>query len=125
VRVGGESAFRIESSSAGPFVTVLSLVGPMDNGARAELQARLGDPDLASRRLVVDLTKATLDDPWPLALLAESSARFRTHGGELVLVSDGSGSLPGVHSYTSLDDAMVELLRDVTKLGEWPPPAPA
>jgi hypothetical protein len=76
VRVGGESAFRIESSSAGPFVTVLSLVGLMDNGARAELQTR-------------------------------------------------DGSLPGLRSYTSLDDAMVELLRDVTKLGEWPPPAPA
>ena len=132
--MGGEAAFRIESAIAGPFVTVLSLVGPIDNGARAELQSRLGDPELTSRRVVVDLTRATLHDPWPLALLAESSARFRSHGGELVLVSDGNatvapfvdnGSLPGLSCFGSLDDAMVELLRDLTKLGEWPPPATA
>jgi hypothetical protein len=106
----------------------------MDNGARAELQVRLGDPELTSRRVVVNLTKATLVDPWPFAFLAESSARFRAHGGELVLVSDGNatvapfvdnGSLPGLRCFASLDDAVVELLRDLSKLGEWPPPATA
>jgi hypothetical protein len=34
----------------------------------------------------------------------------------------GDGSLPGLRWFRSLDDAMVELLGDLTKLGEWPPP---
>jgi hypothetical protein len=34
----------------------------------------------------------------------------------------GDSSLPGLRWFTSLDDAMVELLGDVAALGDWPPP---
>jgi anti-anti-sigma regulatory factor len=121
----------VESTHAGAFVTVLTVSGRVENGSRAELAGRLENPELSSMRVVVDLTEATLYDSWLLALLDESARRFREEGGELVVVSDGNatvepfvgdGSLPGLRWFTSLDDAMVELLGDVTKLGEWPPP---
>ncbi|HYX88498.1 MAG TPA: STAS domain-containing protein [Gaiellaceae bacterium] len=123
--------FSVETASAGPFVTVLTISGPVENGARKKLGERLADPELTSKRVVVDLTQATLYDSWPLPLLEESAERFRANGGELVLVSNqnatvepfvGDSSLPGLRWFASLDEAMVELLADVTKLGEWPPP---
>ena len=122
----------MESASAGPFVTVLSISGRVENGAQNELAARLADPELTSKRVVVDLSNATLYDSWPLPLLEESVERFHAEGGDLVLVSNanatvdpfvGDSTLPGLRWFTSLDEAMVELLDDVTKLGEWPPPA--
>jgi hypothetical protein len=125
---------KIERSDAGPFVTVLTLSGPVENGARGELRDRLQDQLLTSKRVVVDLTEAILYDSWPLPLLEESAERFREEGGQLVLVSDenatvepfvGDRSLPNLRWFTSLDEAMVELLADVTKLAEWPPPASA
>jgi hypothetical protein len=51
-------------------------------------------------------------------------------GGRLVLVSGHNStvrpfvadpSLAGLEWFTSLDEAMVELLGDVAKLGDWPP----
>jgi hypothetical protein len=118
---------------AGPFVTVLSVLGRVEESARADLEQRLEDPGLASTRVVIDLSEATLYDSWPLTLLAASAERFREHGGELVLVADGNAtvepfvgdtSLPGLRWFTSLDDAMVELLGDLTRLSDWPPARP-
>jgi len=115
---------------AGPFVTVLSVLGRVEESARADLEQRLEDPGLASTRVVIDLSEATLYDSWPLTLLAASAERFREHGGELVLVADGNAtvepfvgdtSLPGLRWFASLDDAMVELL---TRLSDWPPARP-
>ena len=134
VHVREKTGFRIESATAGPFVTVLSVGGPVEEAARADLEQRLADGSLASKRVVVDLGNATLYDSWPLALLAAAAARFRQHGGQLVVVSDGNAtvepfvgdsSLPGLQWFESLDDAMVELLGDLTKLAEWPPPVSA
>lgn len=126
----GNGSFRIESVGAGPFVTVLSVLGRVEESARADLEQRLEDPGLASTRVVIDLSEATLYDSWPLTLLAASAERFREHGGELVLVADGNAtvepfvgdtSLPGLRWFASLDDAMVELL---TRLSDWPPARP-
>jgi len=61
----------------------------------------------------------------------DHAKRLEEHGGRLVVVSGdnatakpfiGDSSLPGLRWFTSLDDAMVELLGDVAALGDWPPP---
>jgi hypothetical protein len=115
-------------------VTVLTVSGRVENGSREQLVERLEDPSLSSKRLVVDLTEATLYDSWLLPLLEESARRLNENGRELVVVSEGNAtvepfvgdkSLPRLRWFDSLDDAMVELLGDVTKLGEWPPPESA
>ena len=127
----GEASFSVENTSAGPFVTVLTVSGRVENGSRAHLVERFEDPELSSKRVIGDLSEATLYDSWLLPLLDESARRFHEHGGELVVVSEsnatvepfvGDRSLSGLRWFTSFDDAMVELLGDVAKLGEWPPP---
>ena len=121
---------NIERSSAGPFVTVLTISGAVVDGADEALRRHLDDPGLASQKIVVDLTEAVLFDSSPFPLLAEETQRFGGNGGRLVVVSGDNPtvkpfvhepSLPGLDWFVSLDDAMVELLGDVASLGEWPP----
>jgi anti-anti-sigma regulatory factor len=122
--------FDIERVAAGPFVSVLTLSGPIENGAREQLRAELANGELAAKSVVVDLTEATLYDSWPFPLLAGEAQRLSRDGGRLVVVSGnnptvkpfvGDPSLPALEWFDSLDDAMVELLGDVAKLGDWPP----
>lgn len=122
--------YKIETASAGPFVTVLTVSGAVNDGAENELRVHLGQPELGSQNVVVDLTEATLYDSWPFPLLSDESRRLSEDGGRLVVVSGdnptvkpfvGDSSLPGLRWFGSLDDAMVELLGDLAKLGEWPP----
>src|SRR5438034_6582358 len=123
--------YKIERAAAGPFVTVLTISGAIQDGAQDALRGHLGSPDLASsQNVVVDLTEAVLYDSWPFPLLAGEAERFDGDGGRLVVVSGdnptvkpfvGDPSLPGLDWFESLDDAMVELLGDLAKLGDWPP----
>ena len=125
-------SFKIESAHAGPFVTVLTIVGAMEDGAHESLRVELGNPELASQSVIVDLTEAILYDSWPFPLLADETQRLGENGGRLVVVSGdnptvrpfvGDSSLPGLRWFESLDDAMVELLGDLASLGDWPPDA--
>lgn len=106
---------------AGPFVTVLTVSGDLRNGAEAELRARLDDPELGSRNIVIDLTEAVLDDSWQVSFLGVETKRLADEGVSLVVVSDRS--LPGVRRFGALDDAMVDVFGDLAKLGDWPPAA--
>ena len=123
-------SYRIESAKAGPYVIVLTVSGTVEDGAQGALCRQLESPDVASRSVVVDLTEAVLYDSWPFPLLADEARRLEEVGGRLVVVSGdnptvkpfvGDSSLPGLRWFSSLDDAMVELLGDLAKLGEWPP----
>lgn len=123
--------FVIQRTPAGPFVSVLAVSGPVENGAAQEkLRCELVDGELASKSVVVDLTEATLYDSWPFPLLAGEARRLDGEGGRLVVVTGdnptvrpfvGDDSLPGLEWFGSLDEAMVELLGDLAKLGDWPP----
>lgn len=117
--MGEGRAFGIASGHAGPFVTVLTLKGSVENGAQEQLRERLAAPELASQRVVVDLTEAMLSDSSPLALLAEESRRFASAGGELVVVGD-EAALPGVRRFSSLNEALEELLGEVVERAGWP-----
>ncbi len=121
--------FAIRSGPAGPFVTVLTLSGPVENGAQDKLHASLAPPELASKRVVIDLTEAILYDSWPFSLLADEMQRFKDAGGELVVVSGdnatvdpfvGDSSLAGLRWFDSLDAALVELLGEVVEQATWP-----
>ena len=124
-------SYRIDSAAAGPFVTVLTVSGAVAEGAQDELRRQLDGEGVSSQKVVVDMTEAVLHDAWPFPLLAEEAKRLGDDGGRLVVVSGdnptvkpfvGDGSLSGLEWFESLDDAMVELLGDVSKLGDWPPP---
>jgi anti-anti-sigma regulatory factor len=121
---------KIERSAAGPFVSVLTVSGAVEDGAEQDLRGQLGDPKLESQSVVVDLTEAVLYDSWPFPLLVEEAERLNGNGGRLVVVSGDNPtvkpfvddpSLPGLRWFGSLDEAMVELLGDLATLGEWPP----
>jgi anti-anti-sigma regulatory factor len=122
--------YKIETAQAGPFVTVLTISGAVGNGAQNRLRDHLGKAEDARKNVVVDLTEAVLYDSWPFPLLADESRRFEQDGGRIVVVSGdnptvrpfvGDASLPGLEWFGSLDQAMVELLGNVAKLGDWPP----
>jgi anti-anti-sigma regulatory factor len=122
--------YKIERATAGPFVTVLKVSGAIRDGAQDELREHLGSLELASQNVVVDLTEAVLYDSWPFPLLASEAQRFDGDGSRLVVVSGdnptvkpfvGDESLPDLVWFASLDDAMIELLGELAKLGEWPP----
>lgn len=121
---------KIETAHAGPFVTVLTVCGALGNGAQQELRDHLDRAAHSVRKVVVDLTEAVLYDSWPFPLLPDETRRFAESGGRLVVVSGdnptvkpfvGDPSLPGLDWFGSLDDAMLELLGDLARLGEWPP----
>ena len=118
------------AAAAGPYVTVLTVAGPVGEGAESPLREQLASPGLASQKVVVDLTDAALFDSWLFPVLAEQAQRSEAEGGRLVVVSGnnptvspvtGDPSLPGLEWFESLDNAMVELLGDMAKFGEWPP----
>jgi anti-anti-sigma regulatory factor len=120
--------FGIDRAHAGPFVNVLTISGPVENGAQERLVVELADPGLASKHVVVDLTEATLYDSWPFPLLLDETDRFRSDGGELVVVSGANstvepfvqdGSLDGLRWCKSLDDALIELLAEVVERAGW------
>jgi anti-anti-sigma regulatory factor len=124
------ATLEITRARAGPFVSVVTVSGPLENGAQDRLRAELTEGEVASRSVVVDLTEATLYDSWPFPLLAGEARRFGDEGGRLVVVSGdnptvapfvGDSSLPGLEWFATLDGAIVELLGDVSKLGNWPP----
>lgn len=126
--------FEIRRSAAGPFVSVITLSGPVVNGAQLKLEQELADPSLSSKRVVVDLTEATLYDSWPFPLLLDETHRFHLDGGELVVVSGSNstvepflqdGSLDGLRWCKSLDDALIELLAEVVERAGWPTEVPA
>jgi anti-anti-sigma regulatory factor len=128
-RVG---SYKIETAEAGPYVTVMTISGTIENGAELALRRELEKPETASRRVVVDLTEAVLYDSWPFPLLAREAKRLEQDGGQLVVVSGDNGtvkpfvadsSLPALRWFESLDDAMVDLLGNLAKLGDWPPQA--
>lgn len=121
---------KIEAAAAGPFVTVLTVSGAVTDGAQDELRGHLDDPELQAHHVVVDLTEAVLYDSWPFPLLADEAGRSDRNGARLVVVTGDNStvrpfvddsSLPTLEWFDSLDDAMVELLGDVSKLGDWPP----
>jgi len=129
-----DRVFEIRRSAAGPFVSVITLSGPVVNGAQQELEQELADPGLSSKRVVVDLTEATLYDSWPFPLLLDETRRFHSDGGELVVVSGSNstvepfvqdGSLDGLRWCKSLDDALIELLAEVVERAGWPTEVPA
>ena len=120
--------FGIRRSAAGPFVSLITLSGPVVNGARHKLEAELAAPGLSSKRVVVDLTETTLYDSWPFPLLLDETRRFRSDGGELVVVSGANStvepfvqdaSLDGLRWCKSLDDALIELLGEVVERAGW------
>jgi hypothetical protein len=122
--------YKIETAQAGAFVTVLTVSGPVGNGAQHHLRSHLERAEHSTRKVVVDLTEAVLYDAWPFPLLSDESQRFAEGGGRLVVVSGdnptvkpfvGDPSLPGLEWFDALDEAMVELLGDLARLGEWPP----
>jgi anti-anti-sigma regulatory factor len=126
--VSDARAFAIESVAAGPYVTVMTVSGPVEDGAQEMLRTELAAPGLASQRIVVDLTEATLYDSWPFALLADETRRFERAGGQLVVVSGdnstvdpfvGDVSLPGVRWFASLNDALTEMLGEVVAQTSW------
>jgi anti-anti-sigma regulatory factor len=121
---------QIEAQDAGPFVTVLTVSGPVDESAERALREQFAQREPVSHNVVVDLTDAVLYDSWPFPLLADQADRLEENNGRLVIVSGsnptvkpfvGEPSLPGLVWFESLDDAMVELLGDMAKLGDWPP----
>jgi hypothetical protein len=121
---------EIRREPAGRFVSVLSVTGPLENGSSEQLGTELAEPGLASTHVVVDLTEAVLYDSSLLLLLDRESRRFDGDGSRLVVVSGGNPtvkpfvgdpSLPGLEWFDSLDEAMVELLGDMARLGDWPP----
>lgn len=123
-------SYKIETASAGPYVTVLTVSGAVRNGVQTPLHEQLDLAEVAARNIVVDLTEVVLYDSWPFPLLADESRRFNANGGRLVFVSGdnptvkpfiGDPSLPGLHWFGALDEAMVELLGDLADLGDWPP----
>lgn len=133
-RVTEGREFEIRRSAAGPFVSVITLSGPVANGAQQKLEQELADPSLSSKRVVVDLTEATLYDSWPFPLLLNETQRFHSDGGELVVVSGSNstvepfvqdGSLDGLRWCKSLDDALIELLAEVVERAGWPTEVPA
>jgi hypothetical protein len=77
--------FGIDRAHAGPFVNVLTISGPVENGAQERLVVVSGDNPTV---------KPFVGDP----------------------------SLPGLEWFETLPDAMVELLGNLTELGDWPPP---
>ena len=112
---------------------MLTLIGPVENGAQETLRAHLDGADLASQRVVVDLSEATLYDSWPLALLADELRRFEKAGGELVVVSGDNATvdpfvdeeaLPGLRWFSSLNEALEELLGEVVERAGWPTELP-
>ena len=120
--------FRVDRTAAGPFVCVITVSGPVVNGAQQRLAAELAEPGLSSKRVVVDLTEATLHDSWPFPLLVGETHRFHADGGELVVVSGRNTtvdpfvhdeSLSGLRWRKSLDDALVELLAEVVERTGW------
>lgn len=125
--------FEIRHTPVGPFVSVLTVSGPIENGAQEQLRASLADCDLASKRAVVDLTEATLYDSWPFPLLVEATQRFEDAGGVLVVVSGDNATvepfvveadLGGLHWYGSLDDALMDLLSEAVERTVWEPELP-
>ena len=120
--------FEIRRSAAGPFVSVITLSGPVANGAQRKLEQELADPSQSSKRVVVDLTEATLYDSWLFPLLLDETHRFHSDGGELVVVSGANstvepfvqdGALDGLRWCKSLDDALIELLAEVVERAGW------
>ena len=120
--------FGIQRSAAGPFVSVITLSGPVVNGARQRLEAELAAPGLSSKRVVVDLTEATLYDSEAFPLLLDETHRFHSDGGELVVVSGANSTvepfvqdsaLSGLRWCRSLDDALIELLGEVVERAGW------
>jgi hypothetical protein len=127
---GPERETEVRREPAGRFVSVLSVTGPVENESSQQLGAELAEPGLASTHVVVDLTEAVLYDSSSLLLLDRESRRLGDEGMRLVVVSGGNPtvkpfvgdpSLPGLEWFDSLDQAMVELLGDMVKLGDWPP----
>jgi anti-anti-sigma regulatory factor len=124
-------SYKIESASAGPYVTVLTVSGAVANGVQSLLREHLDRAGTTARNIVVDLTEAVLYDSWPFPVLAEESRRFNENGGgRLVVISGdnptvkpfiGDPSLPDLHWFGALDEAMVELLGELAGLGDWPP----
>ena len=132
-RVTEGREFEIRRSAAGSFVSVITLSGPVENGAQQRLEQELADPTLSSKPVVVDLTEATLYDSWPFPLLLDETHRFRSDGGELVVVSGANStvepfvldeSLEGLRWCRSLDDALIELLGEVVERADWPTEVP-
>jgi anti-anti-sigma regulatory factor len=126
--------FGIRSGPAGPFVTVLTLSGPVENGAHDQLRESLAEAGLASKRVVIDLTEATIYDSGPFSVIASETSRFTDAGGELVVVGGdnatvdpfvGDSSIPGLRWFTSLDDALIELLGEIVEQAGWPTELPA
>lgn len=120
--------FGISRTEAGPFVSVITLSGPVVDGAREKLEAELAVPGLSTKRVVVDLTEATLYDSWPFPVLIDQTRRYHTDGGELVVVSGsnstvapfvGETSLTELRWCKSLDDALIELLAEVVERAGW------
>lgn len=131
---GKNQQFAIELAQAGPYVSVLTLSGPVENGAQEELRSALSALGLAKKRVVVDLTEATLYDSWPFPLLVEQTRLFQQAGGELVVVSGENGTvepfvgeadLDGLRWCGSLDDALFELLGEVVERAGWSTELPA
>ena len=131
--VSDAKRFAIEGATAGPYVTVLTLSGPVENGAHESLRAELAAPKLASQRVVVDLTEATLYDSWAFALLADETRRFERSGGQLVVVSGDNStvdpfvddpSLPGLRWFRSLNEALAVVLGEVVEQTSWPTELP-
>jgi anti-anti-sigma regulatory factor len=120
--------FGITRAAAGPFVSVITLSGPVMNGAQQKLAVELSDPGLSSKRVVVDLTETTLYDSWPFPLLVDETRHFHADGGELVVVSGENstvdpfmheGSLSELRWCKTLDDALIELLGEVVERAGW------
>lgn len=120
--------FGINRTAAGPFVSVITLSGPVANGAQEKLEAELAAPGLASKRVVVDLTETTLHDSWPFPRLVDETRRLREEGGELVVVSGQNitvepfvddGALGELRWSKSLNDALIELLAEVIERTGW------
>jgi anti-sigma B factor antagonist len=84
-----ELEFEVKTAQLGGDAFVVSVVGEADMQTAPELERELQDVlRRGGRSVAVDLVEVSFIDSTALGLLLRYQPRFRTRGGDLVLVSD-------------------------------------
>jgi len=84
-----ELEFNVQTAQIADEMFVVSVTGEADMHTAPELERELQDVlRLGGRTAVVDLVEVGFIDSTALGLLLRFQPRFRTRGGDLVLVSD-------------------------------------
>lgn len=84
-----EPDFGVRTARLGSRTYVVSVRGEADAHAASHLERELNDVlSRGSRSVIVDLAEVGFIDSTALGVLLRFQSRFRTRGGDLVLVSD-------------------------------------